>query len=181
MRTLLLLLTLYLPLLVQAGALESYKPRFGREQPLVAVVGENRMTELVDYLVPFSLLSRAGVAEVVALSTREGPLQMMPALRVEAQVTTAEYEQRYPQGADYLIVPAVHHSDDPVLTAFVAGQAARGQPSSVSAMACWSWATPVCFTAARPPATGIRNQGARRTFPIPTGRSIAATWWTASW
>ncbi|QEY64911.1 transcriptional regulator [Metapseudomonas lalkuanensis] len=125
MRTLLLLLTLYLPLLVQAGALESYKPRFGREQPLVAVVGENRMTELVDYLVPFSLLSRAGVAEVVALSTREGPLQMMPALRVEAQVTTAEFEQRYPQGADYLIVPAVHHSDDPVLTAFVAGQAAR--------------------------------------------------------
>ncbi|MDH4567250.1 transcriptional regulator [Pseudomonas sp. BN414] len=126
MRALLLALTLYLPLLVHAEALQPYQPRFGREQPLVAVVGENRMTELVDYLVPFGLLSRAGVAAVIALSTREGPLQMMPALRLEAQATTAEFEQRYPQGADYLIVPAVHHSDDPALTAFVAGQAAKG-------------------------------------------------------
>jgi putative intracellular protease/amidase len=126
MRRFLLILMLYLPLLAQAEALQPYQPRFGREQPLVAVVGENRMTELVDYLVPFGLLSRADVAEVVALSTREGPLQMMPALSISAQATTGEFEQRYPQGADYLIVPAVHHSDDPVLTAFVAGQAARG-------------------------------------------------------
>ncbi|MDH4870936.1 DJ-1/PfpI family protein [Pseudomonas sp. BN515] len=126
MRTLLLILTLFAPLLAQADALEPYQPRFGREQPLVAVVGENRMTELVDYLVPFGLLSRAGVAKVVALSTREGPLQMMPALKIDAQATTREFEQRYPQGADYLIVPAVHYSDDHVLTAFVAGQAAKG-------------------------------------------------------
>lgn len=126
MRTLMLILLLCIPLLGQAEQLQPYQPRSGREQPLVAVIGENRMTELVDFLVPFGLLSRAGVAKVMALSTREGPVQMMPALRVEAQATTAEFEQRYPQAADYLIVPAVHHSDDPVLTAFVAGQAARG-------------------------------------------------------
>ncbi|MFC4859635.1 DJ-1/PfpI family protein [Pseudomonas sp. MAHUQ-62] len=126
MRALLLILLLYIPLLGLAETLQSYHPHAGREQPLVAVVGENRMTELVDFMVPFGLLSRAGVAKVVALSTRKGPLQLMPALKVEAQATTAEFEQDYPEGADYLIVPAVHHSDDPILTAFVADQAARG-------------------------------------------------------
>ncbi|WP_044874088.1 DJ-1/PfpI family protein [Pseudomonas sp. LFM046] len=125
----LLLILLLVPLLTQAVAAEKiqpYQPRFGRERPVVAVVGENRMTELVDFLVPFGLLGRSGVAEVIALSTREGPLQLMPALKVRAQATIAAFEQRYPQGADYLIVPAVHHSDDPALTGFVAAQAARG-------------------------------------------------------
>ncbi|MDH4611608.1 DJ-1/PfpI family protein [Pseudomonas sp. BN102] len=106
--------------------LQPYQPRFGRDKPLVAVVGENHMTELVDFLVPFGLLGRSGVAEVLALSTREGPLQLMPALKVRAQATIAEFDQRYPQGADYLIVPAVHYSDDSTLTGFVAAQAAKG-------------------------------------------------------
>lgn len=106
--------------------LQPYQPRFGRDKPLVAVVGENRMTELVDFLVPFGLLGRSGVAEVLALSTREGPLALMPALKVSAQATIDEFDRRYPQGADYLIVPAVHHSDDPALTDFVAAQAAKG-------------------------------------------------------
>ncbi|BAN50626.1 DJ-1/PfpI family protein [Metapseudomonas resinovorans] len=129
MRAFLLVLTLLAPLLAfgeDADPIQPYQPRFGREQPLVAVVGENRMTELVDFLVPFGLLSRANVAEVLALSTGDGPVQLMPALKVRAQATTAEFERRYPQGADYLIVPAVHHSDDPLLTAFVARQAAKG-------------------------------------------------------
>lgn len=106
--------------------LPAFQPRLGHERPLVAVVGENRMTELVDFLVPYGVVARSGVAEVVALSTEEGPLQLMPALRVRAQMTTAAFARRYPQGADYLIVPAVHDSADPALVRFVADQAASG-------------------------------------------------------
>lgn len=104
----------------------SFHPRVEGARPLVAVVGENRMTEMADFLVPYGVLSRAGVADVVALSTEEGPLHLMPALSVRAQMTITEFARRYPQGADYLIVPAVHDSGDPGLVRFVATQAAKG-------------------------------------------------------
>lgn len=106
--------------------LPAYQNRFDRERPLVAVIGENRMTELVDYVLPYGLLKRSGVAEVVALSTQPGAMQMMPALRLQAEADIADFDRRYPEGADYLIVPAVHHSDDPVLLRWVRQQADKG-------------------------------------------------------
>lgn len=127
MRLLLILLLLFhLPAQADIDHLPPYQNRLGRERPLIAVVGENRMTELVDYLVPFGILSQSRVADVVALSTEAGPLQLMPALRIRAQASVAAFEKRYPQGADYLIVPAVHDSDDPRLIAFIQSQAAKG-------------------------------------------------------
>lgn len=107
-------------------ALAPYQPRFGRERPVIAVVAQNRMTELADYLVPLGVLRRSGAAEVLALASEPGPVQLMPALRLQPQATLEEFTQRYPQGADYLIVPAVHDSQDPALLAFVQAQAARG-------------------------------------------------------
>ncbi|MDG9922047.1 MULTISPECIES: DJ-1/PfpI family protein [unclassified Pseudomonas] len=106
--------------------LPAYEPRFGRERPLVAVVGDNRMTELADYLVPYGILGRADVAELVALARDPGAIEMMPALHIQAQASLAEFDRDHPEGADYLIVPAVHHSDDPRLTAWLAAQASKG-------------------------------------------------------
>ncbi|MFV3371090.1 DJ-1/PfpI family protein [Pseudomonas sp. NY15435] len=129
MRTFLLFLILQLCIpATQADdqTLPAYQPRFGRERPVIAVVAQNRMTELADYVVPLGVLRRSTVAEVVALATGPGPVQLMPALRVQPQATLDEFTQRYPQGADYLIVPAVHDSEDPVLLAFIQAQAAQG-------------------------------------------------------
>lgn len=109
-----------------AGAIERYQPRFGRTRPVVAVVGDNRGTELTDFVIPYSVLRRAGVAEVLAVSTQEGPLQMMPALRIAPDAAIAQFDQRYPDGADYVIVPAVVHHEDPQLPRWVAQQAAKG-------------------------------------------------------
>lgn len=106
--------------------LPAYPQRFDRERPLVAVIGENGMTELVDYVIPYGLLSRSGVAEVVALSTRPGAMQMMPALRLLADADIDAFDRRHPEGADYVIVPAVHHSDDPTLLRWVRQQADKG-------------------------------------------------------
>lgn len=108
------------------GTIPPYRTRFGRLRPIVAVVGENRGTETVDFMVPYGILSRAGVAEVVAVATRPGPIQMVPALKIESQVTLATFDARYPEGADYVIVPAVVHSDDSALLAWVTAQAAKG-------------------------------------------------------
>ena len=128
MRTFLLFFFLLLCVPVQADdeTLAPYQPRFGRERPVIAVVAQNNMTELADYVVPLGVLRRSGVAEVFALATASGPVHLMPALRLQPQATLEAFTQRYPQGADYLIVPAVHDSEDSALLAFVQQQASKG-------------------------------------------------------
>lgn len=110
----------------QLTRIAPYKPRFGRTRPLIAVIGENSGTELTDYLVPYGILRRADVADVMALSTHSGPLTMRPALRIQPQATVDSFDARYPDGADYVIVPAVVHRDDPVLLGWIRQQAAKG-------------------------------------------------------
>lgn len=110
-----------------ADRLTPYRPRLGRSKPLVAIVAENYYTELTDYVLPYGVLSAAGVAEVRALATQPGPIRMFPApMNVEPQATTARFDQEHPEGADYVIVPAVHKDDDPALLAWVKAQAAKG-------------------------------------------------------
>lgn len=103
-----------------------YAPRFGRSKPIVAVVGENTFTELTDYVIPYGVLFESGVAEVLALATKAGPIQMFPALTIRPQSTVDEFDSRFPEGADYVIVPAVHRTEDAVLLRWVASQAAKG-------------------------------------------------------
>jgi transcriptional regulator GlxA family with amidase domain len=109
-----------------AGAMPAYVPRFGRTRPVVAVVGENSFTELTDYVIPYGVLSEAGVADVHALATRAGPMQMLPALKLMPQASVAEFDERFPDGADYVFVPAVHRSEDPVLLGWLSQQARKG-------------------------------------------------------
>ncbi len=109
-----------------AEAIAPYRPRFGRSRPVVAVLGQNAYTELTDYVIPYAVLARADVAEVIALAAQPGPIRMFPSLTIEPQATIAEFDARFPDGADYLIVPAVHDSDDPVLLAWIKKQAGKG-------------------------------------------------------
>lgn len=107
-------------------SLPPYSPRFDREKPIVAVVAENRFTELTDFVIPYGILAESAVADVVALSTMDGPVRMFPALRIEAQSTIDAFDRDFPRGADYVIVPAVHYSDDPSLLTWVRAQAKKG-------------------------------------------------------
>ncbi|WP_152226143.1 DJ-1/PfpI family protein [Pseudomonas sp. SCB32] len=126
--TLLSLILLFLSTDLPAAeeALPHYQPRPGHERPVIAVIAQNRMTELVDYVVPLGVLRRSGAAEVLALSTDPGTVHLMPALKLQPQATVEAFSKRYPQGADYLIVPAVHDSEDAALLAFIRDQAAKG-------------------------------------------------------
>ncbi|WP_207882771.1 DJ-1/PfpI family protein [Pseudomonas sp. 30_B] len=122
----LILLLMGNTLLAAEDTLPRYQPRMGQERPVIAVIAQNRMTELVDYVVPLGVLRRSGVADVWALSTEPGPVRLMPALTLQPQATPEAFSRRYPQGADYLIVPAVHDSEDAALLAFIQDQAAKG-------------------------------------------------------
>lgn len=108
------------------SGIRPYVPRFGRSRPVVAVVGENTFTELTDYVIPYGVLHASGVAEVFALATQAGPIQMFPALKIRPQSTVAEFDVRFPEGADYVIVPAVHRTTDAALLKWVNDQASKG-------------------------------------------------------
>jgi transcriptional regulator GlxA family with amidase domain len=97
-----------------------------RKQPLVAVVALNDGTEITDFLVPFGTLAAADVADVVAVAGEAGPVQMLPAVRLSIATTLDAFDRDHPGGADYVIVPAVHRSDDARLLAWLRRQAARG-------------------------------------------------------
>lgn len=111
---------------ISPPALPAYVSRFNRKKPIVAVVGENTYTELTDYIIPYGILSDSDVADVFALATQEGVLQMFPALRLQPQATISNFDLKFPKGADYIIVPAVHYSDDPDLIKWVIEQSKKG-------------------------------------------------------
>jgi putative intracellular protease/amidase len=107
-----------------------YRARFGRSRAVIAIVGENgdehSTTELTDYVVPYGILEQSDVADVHALATHAGPLKLRPALQLEPQATIEQFDTEFPQGADYVIVPAVSRVADPVLLAWIKAQSAKG-------------------------------------------------------
>ncbi|WP_199259454.1 DJ-1/PfpI family protein [Paracoccus binzhouensis] len=97
-----------------------------RPRPLIAVVGLNDATETTDYLMPAGVLRRAGIADVVMLATGPGPVRLYPALAALPDATLAEFDARHPEGADYVIVPAMSRDDDPAVIGWLRQQAAGG-------------------------------------------------------
>jgi transcriptional regulator GlxA family with amidase domain len=51
---------------------------------------------------------------------------LYPALEVEPQATVAAFDARHPDGADYVIVPAMSRDDDPAALQWIRRQAAKG-------------------------------------------------------
>jgi transcriptional regulator GlxA family with amidase domain len=97
-----------------------------RARPVIAVIGINDATETTDYLMPYGILKRADVAEVVALATGPGPVRLYPALAVQPDGTIADFDARHPEGADYVIVPAMSREDDPAALQWIRAQKAKG-------------------------------------------------------
>ncbi|MCI9868419.1 DJ-1/PfpI family protein [Rhizobium skierniewicense] len=102
-----------------------YKARFGRARPLVAVVALNEGTVISDFCIPFGVMARADVADVVSVSVKPGPVKMHP-LTFELQSTIDDFDKRFPEGADYLFVPAVSNFKDASLSKWVKAQSEKG-------------------------------------------------------
>lgn len=97
-----------------------------RQRPLITIIGINDATETTDYLMPYGILRRADIADVLALAAKPGPVKLFPALAVEPQATIAEFDAQHPEGADYVIVPAMSRDDDPAALQWIRSQAAKG-------------------------------------------------------
>lgn len=107
-----------------AKMLQALKPEHAR--PLVAVIGLNHTTETTDYLMTTGILRRADVADVMLLAPLPGPVTLHPALKVLPDASLAQFDAAHPQGADYVIVPAMEPGDDPVILNWIRAQAAKG-------------------------------------------------------
>jgi putative intracellular protease/amidase len=97
-----------------------------RQRPVIAVIGINDATETNDYVMPTGILRRADVADVLLVATGPGPVKLYPALTVEPDTTVAGFDASHPDGADYIIVPAMKRDDDPVALRWIKDQAAKG-------------------------------------------------------
>ena len=97
-----------------------------RARPLVAVLANDSGTETTDFLVPYGILARSDLADVVAVAPEAGPVTLLPALRIEAETSFAAFDRRHPEGADYVVVPALHDRDDPRVLDWIRRQSAAG-------------------------------------------------------
>jgi transcriptional regulator GlxA family with amidase domain len=97
-----------------------------RQRPIIAAIGINDATETTDYLMPYGILRRADVADVMLLATRPGPVTLFPALTVQPHATIADFDERHPDAADYVLVPAMSRDDDPMVLEWLRSQASKG-------------------------------------------------------
>lgn len=110
----------------QSETIPEYKNLHQRQRPVIAVLADNRMTELSDFVVPYGVLKQAKVAEVKAVAPHRGLIQFFPALQAYAELSLAEFDREYLAGADYVIVPALHYDEDPQILNWLRKQAAQG-------------------------------------------------------
>lgn len=91
--------------------------------PVVVVVAQDTAV-LSDFVVPYGVLAQSGAAKVIAVNMKAGPLKAGP-LTLLPDMTAAEFDRAYPDGADYVIVPATgnEHAEE---RAWLRTQHARG-------------------------------------------------------
>ncbi len=106
--------------------IEALKPP-KRARPVIALLALNQGTEVADFLTAYGVLKEANVADVTVVAERSDPIKLYPnSIKVETQATTAELDASHPEGADYVVVPAMEPHDDAAVIAFLKAQQAKG-------------------------------------------------------
>ncbi|MPZ40900.1 MAG: transcriptional regulator [Rhizobiales bacterium] len=106
--------------------IEALKPP-KRQRPAIAILALNERTEVSDLLTAYGVLAESGVADVTVVAERPDPIRLYPGnLRVETPATTARFDASCPEGADYVVVPAMEPHDDPAVIAWIKAQQRKG-------------------------------------------------------
>jgi putative intracellular protease/amidase len=90
--------------------------------PRVVIVAQNSGTEITDLLVPFSILTDAGL-DVEILSTDQGPVNLMNGMTLLGLRSLEEYSGG---SADLVVIPAVHHPNEGKLVKWLNNAYERG-------------------------------------------------------
>ena len=108
------------------ATIEALKPP-KRQRPIIAILALNVGTEVCDLLSTYGVLSELGLADVAVVAERDGPIRLYPGnIRAEPQATMARFDASHPDGADYVVVPAMEPHDDPAVVAWLKAQREKG-------------------------------------------------------
>ena len=72
------------------------------------------------------MLAESGVADVTVVAASADPIRLYPGISVETQATTATFDASHPEGADYVVVPAMEPRNDPAVIAWIQAQHGKG-------------------------------------------------------
>lgn len=98
-----------------------------RRRPVVAILALNRRTEISDFLTTYGVLAESGLADITVVADRPDPIELFPSrLSVDTQAITAQFDVSHPDGADYVIVPAMEPHNDPAVIAWITAQYQKG-------------------------------------------------------
>lgn len=105
-----------------------------RQRPVIAIVALNEATEVTDFLIPYSVLQRAGVADVTVVAERAAPVGLYPfniglgpeLLQIEPQSTARAFDEHHPDGADYIVIPAMMPRNDQAVMDWIVAQHRKG-------------------------------------------------------
>ncbi len=110
----------------QAAIIEAMSPP-KRARPVIAVIARNEGTEVADFLTINGVLRRADIADVTIVAQRDEPIRLYPSdITVKPEMTAAAFEARYPEGADYVVIPAMDPGTDPFVAGWIAAQHHKG-------------------------------------------------------
>jgi putative intracellular protease/amidase len=97
-----------------------------RARPVIAVIAENDGTETTDFIVPYAVLAASGTADVFAVAPDNRPIRMLPALTIAPHMTIAQFKARFPEGADYVIVPKIERTADERVVSYIQEESTGG-------------------------------------------------------
>lgn len=112
---------------------EMGQPRHKR--PVIAIVAFNKATEVTDLTIPYSILKRADIADVAIVAEKMTPISLYPfsklgqgpeLFKIDPQATMQDFDKQHPDGADYVIIPALEPRDDKVVVDWVNAQHRKG-------------------------------------------------------
>lgn len=109
-----------------AGSIHLSRWKAGRAHPLIAIAADNAGTETTDLIIPYGVFKGAEVGDVVIASTGAGVVNLMPALKIKPDLTMSEFDAANPQGADIVIVPAMHDDRNETVINWVRRQQGKG-------------------------------------------------------
>jgi len=111
----------------QAATIAAMRPARATARPAIAIIAWNQATELSDFFSAYGVLKQADIADVTVVAERAEPVRLYPAgPRIAPEATIAAFDAAHPDGADYVVVPAMDPGTDQVIADWLVAQHKKG-------------------------------------------------------
>lgn len=106
-------------------------------RPLIIIVADNAGTETTDLMIPYGILKSSGLFDVKIAAPSNSKISLMPALNITPDASFEDFENEHPEGADIVIIPAIHNKNSKLISEFVARQSLKGSFSISICEGAW--------------------------------------------